>query len=435
MEKRNPNSPIHSRRSEDVQEILSKPPSSLISWGSGSILLILISLIILSFILKYPESISGEAKLTTSVDPSLIYNTSEGYLEKLFVSEDSIVYKGQVLGEIKNSLLSENVGFLDKLVKDLINQVSRGQSHLELKKTDLSFGLLQENYNKLLALVHEYNQLRSNYQIQMLQRLGEKISSLRSLSIVLNEKLQIGEREFQNATIQYKIDEKLYIENVIAKSDWIVKTSSFHQKQSELNNLKQALIQNELQTKETENQLAEIRNKNFEDKEKNKNEITLTLASIENYKLDWKQKYTLVAPIDGKINFIKKISSGDFIKTNQPIAFIVPENKDVKAKVKIPYKGFGKVRFGQKVRITLDSYPYQEFGYLSGKVIKISDAPSDDNFYEVIVELPDELISSFNRQIIYKPGAVGVAEIVTQDYSVFDRLVFSTRNTLAVLKK
>ena len=435
MEKRNPNSPIHSRRSEDVQEILSKPPSSLISWGSGSILLILISLIILSFILKYPESISGEAKLTTSVDPSLIYNTSEGYLEKLFVSEDSIVYKGQVLGEIKNSLLSENVGFLDKLVKDLINQVNRGQSHLELKKTDLSFGLLQENYNKLLALVHEYNQLRSNYQIQMLQRLGEKISSLRSLSIVLNEKLQIGEREFQNATIQYKIDEKLYIENVIAKSDWIVKTSSFHQKQSELNNLKQALIQNELQTKETENQLAEIRNKNFEDKEKNKNEITLTLASIENYKLDWKQKYTLVAPINGKINFIKKISSGDFIKTNQPIAFIVPENKDVKAKVKIPYKGFGKVRFGKKVRITLDSYPYQEFGYLSGKVSKISDAPSDDNFYEVIVELPDELISSFNRQIIYKPGAVGVAEIVTQDYSVFDRLVFSTRNTLAVLKK
>jgi HlyD family secretion protein len=386
-------------------------------------------------ILKYPEAINGEAKLTTSVDPSLIYNTSEGYLEKLFVNEDSIVYKGQVLGEIKNALLSENISFLDKLVKDLTNQINSGQSLLELKKTDLSFGLLQENYNKLLSLVYEYNQLRSNYHVQMLQRLREKISSLKSLSTVLSEKLQIGEREFQNATIQYKIDEKLYIENVIAKSDWIVKTSSFHQKQSELNNLKQDLIQNELQTKETENQLAEIHNKNFEDKEKNKNEITLTLASIENYKLDWKQKYTLVAPINGKINFIKKISSGDFVKTNQPIAFVVPENKDVKAKVKIPYRGFGKVRLEQKVRVTLDSYPYQEFGYLPGKVIKISDAPSDDNFYEIIVELPDDLVSSFNRQIIYKPGAVGVAEIVTQDYSVFDRLVFSTRNTFAVLKK
>jgi multidrug resistance efflux pump len=435
MEKHKPNSPVHSRRSEDVQEILSRPPSSLISWGSGSILLILIFLIILSLILKYPEAINGEAKLTTSVDPSLIYNTSEGYLEKLFVNEDSIVYKGQVLGEIKNALLSENISFLDKLVKDLTNQINSGQSLLELKKTDLSFGLLQENYNKLLSLVYEYNQLRSNYHVQMLQRLREKISSLKSLSTVLSEKLQIGEREFQNATIQYKIDEKLYIENVIAKSDWIVKTSSFHQKQSELNNLKQDLIQNELQTKETENQLAEIHNKNFEDKEKNKNEITLTLASIENYKLDWKQKYTLVAPINGKINFIKKISSGDFVKTNQPIAFVVPENKDVKAKVKIPYRGFGKVRLEQKVRVTLDSYPYQEFGYLPGKVIKISDAPSDDNFYEIIVELPDDLVSSFNRQIIYKPGAVGVAEIVTQDYSVFDRLVFSTRNTFAVLKK
>lgn len=435
MENQKPNNYLNSQRSEDVQEILSKPPSSLISWGSGSILVIVILLIVLSFTLKYPEVISGEAKLTTSVDPALIYNTNEGYLEKFFAGEESIVRKGQVLGEIKNALLSENISFLDRLVKDITNQVNNGQSHLELKQTDFSFGLLQENYNKLLALVHEYNQLRSNYHVELQVRLHEKTSSLSMLSTVLKEKLEIGEREFQNATTQYQIDEKLYTENVIAKSDWILKTSSFHQKKSELNSLKQSLIQNDLQIKETENQLAEIRNRNFEDKEKNKSDISLTLASIENYKLDWKQKYTLVAPINGKINFIKKISSGDFIKTNQPIAFIVPENKDVKAKIKIPYKGFGKVRFGQKVRITLDSYPYQEFGYLYGEVIKISEAPSDDNFYEVIVELPDELITSFNRHVTYKPSAVGLAEVITQDYSVFERLVFSTRSTFSVLKK
>lgn len=425
----------HHTRSEDVQEILSKPPSSLINWGSGSILTILILLIFLSLFLKYPETITGEAKLTTSIDPSLIYNLSDGYLEKIFIGEDSTIQKGQVLGEIRNALPSENINFLDNQISKLRSLIANKSRNIELQQTTLSFGLTQENYNNLLKNVYEYNQLNSSYHLESIQRLTSKANSLKELSLVLTDKLDIGVKELENAKVQYQIDERLYKENVIAKSDWIEKTTKYHQKLNEFQNLKQSLLQNELQIKETEGQVLDLKYRNNEAKSKNMKEIEVTLISIENYKQDWKQKYTLIAPISGKINFIKKISTGDFLKTNQPIAYIIPQSRDIRAKIKVPYKGFAKIKSGQKARITLDSYPYQEFGYITGNVIKTAEAPSEDNSYEVIVELPDNLISSFKHELTYKPNSKGFAEIVTQDYSLFQRLIFSSRNAFTTLKR
>jgi multidrug resistance efflux pump len=422
-------------RSEDVQEILSKPPSSLINWGSGSILAILILLISLSMFLKYPETISGEAKLTTSIDPSLIYNLSDGYLEKVFVGEDSIVQRGQVVGEIRSALLSENINFLDNQTSKVRTLIASKNPSIELPQTTLSFGLIQENYNNLLKLVYDYNQLNSSYHLESIQRLSSKAKSLKELSLVLTDKLDIGAKELENAKVQYQIDERLYKENVIAKSDWIEKTTKYHQKLNEFQNLKQSFLQNELQIKETEGQVLDLKYKNDEAKNKNMKEIEVALTSIENYKQDWKQKYTLIAPISGRINFIKKISSGDFLKVNQPVAYIIPQSRDIRAKIKVPYKGFAKIKSGQKARITLDSYPYQEFGYITGSVIKTAEAPSEDNSYEVIVELPDDLISSFKHRLTYKPNSKGFAEVITQDYSLFERLIFSSRNTFTTLKR
>ncbi len=425
----------HHTRSEDVQEILSKPPSSLINWGSGSILTILILLIFLSLFLKYPETITGEAKLTTSIDPSLIYNLSDGYLEKIFIGEDSTIQKGQVLGEIRNALPSENINFLDNQISKLRSLIANKSRNIELQQTTLSFGLTQENYNNLLKNVYEYNQLNSSYHLESIQRLTSKANSLKELSLVLTDKLDIGVKELENAKVQYQIDERLYKENVIAKSDWIEKTTKYHQKLNEFQNLKQSPLQNELQIKETEGQGLDAKYKNNEAKNKNMKEIEVTLTSIENYKQDWKQKYTIIAPIAGRINFIKKVSTGDFLKINQPIAYIIPQSRDIRAKIKVPYKGFAKIKSGQKARITLDSYPYQEFGYITGNVIKTAEAPSEDNSYEVIVELPDNLISSFKYELTYKPNSKGFAEIVTQDYSLFERLIFSSRNAFTTLKR
>jgi multidrug efflux pump subunit AcrA (membrane-fusion protein) len=426
---------VESTRSEEVQEILSAPPSTLLGWGSSSMLIILLLLVFLGFFIKYPETIDGEAKLTTSIDPALIYNLSDGYIEKIHIEEDSSVREGHVLGEIRNVLSFQNISYFDEITVSIRNSIKNRVPSIKLHETELSFGLLQESYNKLLTQVYEYNQLNNAYHLQSINRLIDKIEALKSLSLVLKNKLSIGESELANAKIQYQIDEKLYKEAVIAKSEWIEKTSRYNQKLDDFQNLKQSFIQNDLQIKEMESQLAELTYKNVEAKEKNLKEIELSLTSIQNYKLEWRQKYTLIAPINGSIKFIKKISAGDFLKAGQPIAYIVPRNLDIKAKVKVPLKGFGKIRAGQKARVALDSYPYQEFGFIVGTVIKVSEAPSEDSFYEVIIELPDNLITSFKRELNYKPNSLGVAEIITQDHSILERLIFSTRSMFKSYKE
>lgn len=364
-----------------------------------------------------------------------MYNLSDGYLEGLFISEDSLVEKGQILGEIRNALTSENISYQDNLIASLKTQLQNKKTQIIIPKSAKSFGQLHDQYNNLEKQIYEYNQLNNTHHNESIKRLINKIASLKSLSSILKEQIEVGNKELVNAIEQHQIDDKLYKDAVIAKSDWIEKTSNYHQKVSSFQNLKQSLIQNELQIQEEEIQLADLKYKSLESKAKNNKDVELTLTLLQNYKQEWKEKYALVAPISGKINFVKQISAGDFLKSNQPIAYIITLNRDIRAKVNVPYKGFGKIKAGQKARLTLDSYPYQEFGHIYGAVVKISDAPSTDNLYEVIIELPDDLISSFNFKLPYKPNSIGIAEIIIQDYSIFERLIFSSQSTLFNLKK
>jgi HlyD family secretion protein len=425
---------IQSQRAEEVQEILSRPPGYLIGWGSSSILIILGLFVVLGFFIEFPETIVGEANLTTSVDPALIYNTNDGYLNKIYSEENSFVEKGQVIAEIRSTSSLDNIEFLDELIYFLRQKIKENVSTIKLPTSNLSFGPLQENYNTLVKQVHEFNELNSIYHKKSVAQLKEKIETLESLSKIFATKLEIGKNELVNAKMQFEIDKGLYNEHVIAKSEWIQKNSLYNQKLTEFENLKQSFFQNDLQLKEMKGNQQDLNYEIERNLSQKLKQIELSLTSMENYRQEWKNKYTIVAPIEGKINFIRKTSPGDYVRSNVPLAFIVPENQDIRAKVKVNFKGYGKIIPGQSARITLDTYPYQEYGYFMGKVISISEAPSED-YYEAIVDLPDNLVSSFDHKIQYKPNSVGKAEIITADYSVLERLIFSTRSSLSNLSK
>lgn len=424
---------LQRNRSEEVQDILSKVPSRILLWGSGSILIILLLFIVLSIVVKFPDTVIGKVKLTTTIEPALLYNVSEGYLENIFVREDSVVLKGQVLAEIRNAIQADNIEFLDIVIAQVKQLIAGKIQKIELEDADRTFGSIQTDYNNLKKLIYELDQLNNEYFVKSIVRLKDKMVTYKGLSDVLTNRHHIGVKELENAKLQYQIDEKLYSENVISKSDWIEKTSKYHQKENELQILKESVFQNKLLIKETEGQISDLEFQYFEKREKLKNEIELVLRTIENYKSEWKQDYTIISPIDGKVKYIKKISEGEFLKREQPVALIIPQNQDIRAKADIPFQGYGKVENGQKVRITLDGFPYQEFGYLFGTIDRISDAPSDDH-YEVIIEIPDDLISSYNQRMEYKPNMSGTAEIITKDYTLLERLLFSSRSVFSTLK-
>jgi hypothetical protein len=77
------------------------------------------------------------------------------------------------------------------------------------------------------------------------------------------------------------------------------------------------------------------------------------------------------------------------------------------------------------VIIKLDSYPYNEWGTIQGEVISKSLVPKDDQYAIVVSVLNVQnttLISSYGKQIPFEQHLQGIAEIITEDKGLLERI-------------
>lgn len=87
----------------------------------------------------------------------------------------------------------------------------------------------------------------------------------------------------------------------------------------------------------------------------------------------------------------------------------------------------GKVKTGQRVNLKFVSYPYLEYGTVKGVVSKISLVPTSD-FYELEVNLPDQLVSTYGKKFEFKQELKGTAEIITEDQRLLDRILHPAKS-------
>ena len=80
-------------RSEEVQEILTRVPHWLIRWGSVVVLIILVMLLLVSWIVKYPDIVGSEIVITTNTPPQKLVAKTSGKIEAILINDKSNVSK------------------------------------------------------------------------------------------------------------------------------------------------------------------------------------------------------------------------------------------------------------------------------------------------------------------------------------------------------
>jgi hypothetical protein len=122
--------------------------------------------------------------------------------------------------------------------------------------------------------------------------------------------------------------------------------------------------------------------------------------------------------------FASFIQENQQVQANQIICFVNPENSQFFAEIIIPQSNFGKVKIGQAVLLKFDSYPFQEFGFVSGKIDFISRIPIGDG-YLAKVSMNNGLQTSYNKQIQYRDGLIARSEIITDDLRLLERFYYN----------
>ena len=207
--------------------------------------------------------------------------------------------------------------------------------------------------------------------------ISQQVRSLKERLIIKNQQLQskIYERNTLSELINQKINtakNKYIIEkNVLDRINRLAKEGAI----PDLMYLKQEskVINLEGQTKITklqgDRQLLLLEN----DKKEIQSNISQLRSEINNNNLILEYK-VIKSPVEGIVFNLKPTSLGFVLNSSEPVMNIVPLNK-LEALVKIPSRKIGFVNVNMPAGISPDSFPANDFGTLSGKIIFIgSDA-------------------------------------------------------------
>ena len=123
-------------RSDEVQEILSRPPHALVQYGISVITIVIIILFIGSFFFRYPDIITGEIIITTEKPPVWLIAKTTGRLRDLKIRDAQHVKQGTILAVIDNTASTNDILLLNNLLKDIeINETYCSIPETLLKST------------------------------------------------------------------------------------------------------------------------------------------------------------------------------------------------------------------------------------------------------------------------------------------------------------
>jgi membrane fusion protein len=100
-----------------------------------------------------------------------------------------------------------------------------------------------------------------------------------------------------------------------------------------------------------------------------------SLANVEQrlIELETRRAVTVRAPVSGRIAALAALE-GASVDSDSLIATIVPDGRELRARLFVPPRAIGKVHPGQAVSIRYDAFPYHKYGTFKGRVEDVSNS-------------------------------------------------------------
>lgn len=412
------------QRSEFIQDIVSNKPGFLIRWGNFFFLIILMVVVIVCWFIQYPDVIPASARLTSINAPKPIVSLVGGKLIKLKVVEAQSVTKGVILGYLESTADHDEVLNLSIALDSIEILLSTYQSD-EIKNyltpPTPQLGELQTSYQVFSqALITFTNYLSDGFYQRKKMILEQDKINLKKLHQYLTDQRKLQEQDLALAQKTFDANQSLKKESVISDFDYRIEESKLINKKLSLPQIKSALVNNQSHQLEKEKELMELENTISQQKLLFQQALNTFRSEVK----EWKLRYVLTSPLDGKVAFSSFLQENQQLLANQTICYINPENSQYFAEIIIPQSNFGKVSLNQKVLLKFESYPFQEFGSVIGNVDFISRIP-DEKGYLAKVSLTNGLTTNYKKQVQYRDGLSATAEIITKDMRLLERFYYT----------
>src|SRR5690606_7016592 len=202
-------------RSESVQDILTQPPHWMIRWGNTIIFIILLLILIMSYIIKYPEFIPAPIIVTSQNPPEKLEARTNSKIEKIFIENNQEVKKGQILMIMQSTANYSDVLELKKLV-DSLTPDQLGTFPIK-KASAFKLGELQGDYNSF-AKAFQDEELFNRLQPYAPENLAanQSLTEYRSRIATLKQQKNLEIAKYNLTKKSYQRSQDLFNQGVIS---------------------------------------------------------------------------------------------------------------------------------------------------------------------------------------------------------------------------
>lgn len=135
----------------------------------------------------------------------------------------------------------------------------------------------------------------------------------------------------------------------------------------------------------------------------------------------------LKAPVDGIVTNIAIKGKGQVVHRGEALMSVVPASTDMLVECDVVSKDIGFVEVGQKAKLKLTAFPFEDFGVVPGHVTEVAKESRDDPkkglVYKTTIEPERQWIMARGRKVSFASGMGVTCEIVTRRRSVLSLLL------------
>jgi membrane fusion protein len=349
------------------------PPPFIVRWTAWLLLGFMFGALILSIIMKLPETVRCPFVLVPASGADSIQSPRQGVITKA-VEEGAQVKKGGELFVLRSD---------------------------EIRGWGTQNRTMSE---ELRSKTQSLQQFDTAYDAQLEMKKAE-IEQARS---------EVGFRENHTRTSRDLVNrmQKLTKQGGESEVEFIKLQLDLAGSEKDLSVAQRTLQQTTLDLHRLETEHARLRQEQVTEIENLKTRLTAVKGDLENTK---DNLLTVRSPYDAVVVSIEKSDVGSIVQQGAVLCQLSPQDTKPRARLTLNEAGLPKLAGSQKIRYFFDAYPYQRYGAVTGKLDWVSpsavSAPDGPHFI-ALASLDKTSISPGRKSLPLRVGMRGEAHIV-----------------------
>lgn len=364
---------------------------------------------------------TAQGKIIPNAQVKLVQPMDTGVVRAILVKDGQRVQAGQALIELDTTLARADTDKSRAARQDAALTAARAQALLAAQQTHVP---------PSVAAVPGIAPERQ----QQTQRFADGVFSEYQAKIAANES-ELAKRKAELETAQRQIEKlsqtaplaaqsaenyrALVKDNYVSRQDYLEKEQTRIEQEQELvaqkSHTRELLAGIDEQQREIAATSAQFRREQLDIL--NQAQQQLGQTTQDEAKATQRQtRMKITAPVSGTVQQLNVHTVGGVVQTAQSLMEIVPDDT-LEIEASVSNKDIGFVDAGQDAIIKIETFPYTRYGYLTGRVLKVSNDAAQDKklglVYPARVTLPSSKIHVDNKWVNLTPGMNVTVEVKT----------------------